>query len=432
MKKLFFLFTMFLITTSAAALTLSQAEDLALKNNERLLASNLDVQASHYKVLESLGSFLPVISGSYSYLRLNSVPKIVMSLPNPLTGKMSTKEIEMGKLNNYDVKFNMRQPLFMWGRIYNAYKISKIDYSNTDIDYKSKQRDIIYEVKTMFYNTLLAKEQVKLAKESLNRIQIHYKSVQKRFNIGLASNLDLIQVNVKKSDTRRLLISAQNAHRIALLNLKTLIGIPLDKDIKLTAKFRKADYSYNESSLKKKLLENDLELKKLKNKERLLQISKKIIRVGNLPALTGNLNYEYKYPYNSQDKFGSNTTFMLLLNANLFRGGNTLTRLRQNRLRQEALKRSISYYRKMLNLKLQSVLSELQADSKELDVSILQVRQASDAYAAAKERYENGLISNLDFLNTQLMLLHAKISRNVSIFKYNRQIFLLQKMTGSR
>lgn len=428
MRKIMTFISLLILAIPAFSLTLQEAQNLALQRNEQLLAAYSKKEVDRYKTYEALSRMLPSVSASYNYVRLDEVPALEMTTFNPMTNSFETREIEMGKLNNYALKIQVQQPIFLWGKLYNSYLISKIGYENSSLDYEQSRKDILYNVKVAYYSALLAKEQVEIAREALNQIQLHYNSVKKRYELGLASNLDLIQVDVKKSDTKRMLISAENSYNVALLNLKNLLGLSLDSDISLEENFKQVEYNFQEEKIIEQALEHDLKLKQLNNNLSILKISQKMLKTKNLPSLFASFGYEYKNPYNFQEKWGGNASFMLLLTADLFKGGSTLTQIKQNKLQQEALQRRYDFYKNMLKLKITRLLSDIKAAKKQIEVSELQVKQAEEAYKAANEQYENGLISNLDFLSTQLMLLQAKLQRNVAIFQYNQKVFELQKI----
>ncbi|MCM8828183.1 MAG: TolC family protein, partial [Candidatus Omnitrophica bacterium] len=100
-------------------LTLEESVKIALENNPDIIASKQKIVQKQWEKEDSKTKFLPEISGSFSYTRLDKSPSI--SVPGmPL-------EIEMSKNDIYSASINLTQPVFTGGALSSQYRIKKIE-----------------------------------------------------------------------------------------------------------------------------------------------------------------------------------------------------------------------------------------------------------------------------------------------------------------
>ncbi|HHX24921.1 MAG: TolC family protein [Tepidanaerobacteraceae bacterium] len=111
-------------------------------------------------------------------------------------------------------------------------------------------KGIHFGVEAAYYGALSAKENTMIAEAALERQKDMLKIAQAQYNVGTVAKKDVLDAEVQLASAEANLLKAQVQEEKAYINLKRLLGLPLDKPIKLTDYFE-----YNPKDLEKNLEE---------------------------------------------------------------------------------------------------------------------------------------------------------------------------------
>ncbi|MQY66492.1 MAG: hypothetical protein GH147_08445, partial [Clostridia bacterium] len=190
-------------------LTLEKCINLALANNQDLKIAQKRIIESKGRKQEAFGNFLPRLSASGSYTRLNESPRMTV----PIGGGEET--FELGPDYLYSTQLTLRQPLFAWGKIYHGDKQARLDYRLVNEEYKQVKNSLIFEVKRAFYNLLLARQFVIIAEEAVDVTDSHYKTTRALYKEGRVSDYDVSRAKVQLVNNQTKLIKAKNNLKLA-------------------------------------------------------------------------------------------------------------------------------------------------------------------------------------------------------------------------
>lgn len=414
------------------SLSPEMAVELALKNNPQL-------QEAKEKVLEaaagkgvSFGGFLPQISASGSYTRLGTLNKFELVTPiyrriplrvydptgqligftDSITVPVGTDSISMplGSQNNYLFRISVEQPLFTWGRLINAYRIAGFALEIQKAAYEGAKQQLKVQTIESFYQALLAQKSVELLYESRLQLKRHVAQVEKLYEEGLASRLDLMRSKVGLTNLNNQVAQMENRAELALLALRNLIGITDRTPIALTAELSADSLPLDSNTAIDSALKNRPELIQLRQALRIADLGVRIARTANLPTLFAIANYDYKRPIGFNDRWGKDWNATIGLSLPLFTGLSNLHKLKQaqSKYRQSAL--LISTVEQAIRLEVEAALSTLQGEKRNLAYQKENLSLAEEAFRLAEQRYENGLLSNLEFLDIQLQLTQSRLA----------------------
>jgi multidrug efflux system outer membrane protein len=194
---------------------LQQIIEIALKNNRdlRLAALNVEMARALYGIQRA--ELLPVINAEVSGSK-QKIPANVMGFPEPLT--IERYDVNLG-ISSWEIDF--------FGRIRNLKDAALEKYFATEQAHRSAQISLVAEVANTYLTLAADRELLKLAQETLKTQEASYSLIQRRYEVGISSELDVRQaetlVEAARVDVARYTsIVAMDENALALL-----VGSPI-------------------------------------------------------------------------------------------------------------------------------------------------------------------------------------------------------------
>lgn len=208
---------------SPQALSLKEAEALAIKNNPQITVGKLRALAAQQYVRESRSALLP-----NAYLSLTAVDA------NP------GSRIAAGFLNNPTLfpraaeGATVTQLVTDFGRTTNLLSSSEFGAKAEDQNAAATRADILLAVDQAFYNSLDTQALVRVAEETVQARQTLVDKVQALTSAKLKSELDLSFAKVELARAKLLLLEARNNYQTSLATLSAILGFPNEQNFQLT------------------------------------------------------------------------------------------------------------------------------------------------------------------------------------------------------
>lgn len=202
-------------------LTLEVCRELALKSNKEIAASAQATENATFTAKSYKGNFFPDFSASG-------------------TGLYSTADGSFSMLGyNMDYKIgpvfsggvSLQQPVYAGGKIDAAYKLALL---GTDIARKQEiltATEVIQKTDEAYANVVKAMELRKVAEAYNTLLDELLRAVESSRQKGMKPKNDVLKVQVKLNESELSLRKAENALRLAKMNLCHYIGKPLEEDI---------------------------------------------------------------------------------------------------------------------------------------------------------------------------------------------------------
>jgi outer membrane protein len=394
------------------SLNLDQCLQTAYQNNQTLLQLEEKINSAQYKIEEARSGFYPQLSFNGSYTRLGSLPEIeIPAIPltidsTTLTfGPMSMSE---GAKDNYILTLGLQQPLYTWGKIRNGYNISQHGFTLAKENYRLNKQEVKFNVVSIFYNIILARELIKVREESIKSLQDHLKTVQDRYDKGYASEFDVLRAKVQLANAQPPLVQAKNLYKTALDNLKNLLGIALTDSINVEGELAYEPMEVNQSQAEEYALKNRAELNQLREQKRISQLSLSIAQAGNKPTVVGAANFMYEKPYYFIDQWKTDWNVSLALNIPIFDGFLTRSKVRQAKSDLKQLDVSEAQVEDYVKLEITQAISDLNLAQENILSQQENVNQAKESLRIANVQYQNGVLTNLELLDTEFALTVAE------------------------
>ena len=251
-------------------LTEKEVIETALKNNYDLLSKKEEIKAAYARLQQAWSQVFPYISANANYTRYEDHPFITYE-------------------HNRGYSFSASQLLFSGGRVANTIDSAAKALKATQEGSKELENKIIYSAKQSFYNIILAKEFVRIRKETLELAEENLSITKERYKKGEASHYDFLRSEVEVANIKPQLIKAENFLKVSYNFLKVLLGIDPAKGIEVKGEF---EFTPEKVDLNREVnlaLEKRPVLKEIALQEKAAQAQVKAAFSGYLPQV--NLNF---------------------------------------------------------------------------------------------------------------------------------------------
>lgn len=198
-------------------LTLDQAVAITLKKNRNIAKAGEYAKYVEGKYVEERAAALPQLDlhGSSAVLRDNGLP-----------------QNRGGEATQYDstIGLGLTQPLYTWGKIGAAIRAAEIGMKTSGEQLRMARQAAMRDVTVTFYNVLLAKELLRVAREDLSQKQRHLEESKKRFDAGVATDYDILAAEVAAENATPAVIRAENLLKLTRERLRFHLALE-DADV---------------------------------------------------------------------------------------------------------------------------------------------------------------------------------------------------------
>ena len=139
-----------------------------------------------------------------------------------------TQKIEWKSKNIFMGGISLLEPLYAGGKMTAAYRMSQIGADVAVSNVRLTESEVKVAIEEAYYLVVQAKEMGKVARSYHATLTEVKKTVEAAFRHGMSTRNDIMKVQVKLNEADLSVQKADNATRLAILNLCHLIGLPLD------------------------------------------------------------------------------------------------------------------------------------------------------------------------------------------------------------
>lgn len=217
MKRYFLFLLAVLILTNTKAQDkwdLRQCVDYALQNNISVRQTDLQARFSELNFKQNKASQLPTLSlGGNSGFRLGRSE-------NPTTGVL-----EDNNFFNLGMQMQSGLSLFNWFALKNNRESSRLTWEADKAQTQKIMDDIALNVAVSYLQTLLAREQVKVAAVQVEQVRAQLRDTRKRVDAGILPELNAAELEAQLARDSASYITASTTANQLLLQLKALLNV---------------------------------------------------------------------------------------------------------------------------------------------------------------------------------------------------------------
>lgn len=397
-------------------LSLDECIKIALNDNPTIKIKDMEIKRVDYSHKEALGQLLPSVNFSGQYTRNLAIQTIYMTTPEGSTS------IKMGRDNTYSTGFNASVPLVM-PTLWKSIKLSDNQILQNVEAARANKLSLVNQVKNAYYALLLAEDSKRAIEENHATAQFNADVFQKKFDLGTASEYDVLRARVEVTNLEPSIIEADNAIETLELQLKVLMGMDVRTDFKPSQKLDDFKIQmYNDVLATDTSLVNNTSLKSLDLQTDYLKKSLDVTKMAWYPTLNGSFNYMWNSmsngsPFKNFDWHPSSSVG-LTLTLPLFTGGQRLYKQRQAEVALREMRWQRENLQRSLQMQVQTQMNLINRTVKQIESNEAGVRQATKANDIMEQSFKMGVGTFIQLLDTEDALLYARLSYYQAIHDY--------------
>ena len=402
-------------TQNTLTLTLDKAPEHALGENPTTQVAAEEIALKKVASKEAWQSLLPEASLNGS---LDHTIKAAEMKLNDMSFKMG-----QDGTNTANAGLSINLPLFA-PAVYRAMSMTKTDIELAVEKSRASELDLINQVTKAYYQLMLAQDSYEVLQGSYKLAEDNFNVVNAKYQQGAVSEFDKISAEVQMRSIKPNVISAANAVTLAKLQLKVLMGITADVDIKTDDNLTNYESMLFANQLKEEdmSLENNTTMKQFELNMKLLEKNVKSLKTNFMPTLSMSFSYQYQSLYNPNINFfdytwSNSSSLMFNLSIPLYRASN-FTKVKSARIQMRQLDWNRIDTERKLNMQVVSYRNNMTASSEQVVSNKENVMQAEKAVQIAGKRYEVGKGTVLELNSSQVSLTQAQLTYNQSIYDY--------------
>lgn len=421
----------------ADAITLQDALNYALQNNEALRKARLEIEGGRLKVSEVRASAIPQVDVVSTLTNNLLVQQFV--LPAEVFGGQPGEflAIKAGQNWNAMTQVQLSQQLFNQ-QVFTGLKAAKSSEEFYKLSAKLSEENLIQQVATNYYQVIINREQMQVIDANLSRIEQLEKTVESQFNVGLAKKIDLDRIRVNKSN----LLAQRDQLKSAVVMqenlLKYYMGMPVNERISFPEGI--ANTLANEAHLtldEQKFNAAQLtSYQLLRKQEDLLNLQRKAYLAEYYPSLSLGANYVYSSQSNKLNVYSNKalsydvSAITLNLRIPIFDGGGRRSRVKQSEIDIQKVREDIRSTSNALTMAYENAKIQINNSLTTIDVQRSNKEFAEEVFNSTKQNYANGLATLTDLLTAETDLVTAQNSYNQALLNYKVAEIELIKSNG--
>ena len=397
-------------------LSLDDCIRIALNENPTIKVAEMEIERVDYSKKETLGQLLPEVNFSGQYTRNLALQTIYMD-----AGDGQTRAIKMGRDNTYNTGFSASIPLVV-PQLWKTLKLSDNQILQNMEKARASRIDLVNQVKNAYYSLLLANDSKRVIEENHETAKLNADIFAKKFELGTASEYDMLRANVAVTNLEPSILEAENSINQLKLQLKLLMG--MDARLNITPSQTLDDFKGNmyEHALVDTSLVNNTAMKSLDLQTDYLQKALEVQKASWWPTLSGSANLMWSSMSNGSPfknfMWSKSSSVGLTLAIPLFQGGRRYYRQKQAEIAVREMKWQRENLERSLHVQVQNELNSISKSLKQIESNEGGVRQAAKANEIMQQSFKIGSGTFIQLRDTEDALMSARLAYYQAIYNF--------------
>ena len=293
-RKAFYIVCIFIfcVTTNLQSQALN-ADDLfnyAKNNSPSLKNSTLDVELAKQQIKQTIAAGLPKFNGGIGFQNYIDIPTTVVPATafDPGANENDLLGLQFG--TDYNANYNLKvdQLLFSFTYIYGV-KAAKTYSALSDLIRVKIYEDLNEKIKLALGDYILVKISKEIISENLQEIKVLLEKTQSLIDEGFLEKTGASDLLLVKLDLEAAKNDLDANEKITLINLKSIIGYPLDSNILLIDSFNLSSLEIEPNNVEAK---NTNAVKISEQNLMLNQINLKVAKSEGYPSIYGFFSHQ--------------------------------------------------------------------------------------------------------------------------------------------
>ncbi|MEH2135368.1 TolC family protein [Nostoc sp.] len=411
-------------------ITLAQALELARRNNHDLQVSILQLERSRAAVREAQAALLPTLGVSADITRGQSASS---QLQDELSRQQGFPSNTGSPSTGFNGQAQLTYNLYTSGNREATIRQAEEQERSDELAVETQYETIRLNVATDYYNLQQADEQVRISQSAVQNSAASLRDAESLERAGVGTRFDVLRSQVTLANSQQNLTNAISQQQIARRQLATRISLPQSVNISAADPVQLA-------GLWNQTLEQTIVLAFQNRSELQQQLAQRNIgeqqRRQALSALGPQVSLVASYSlldqFNDSVSVTDGYSVGVRASLNLYDGGAARARASQAKANIAIAETQFAEQRNQIRFQVEQAYSNQQSSLENVQTSNTALEQAREALRLARLRFQAGVGTQTDVINSENDLTQAEGNRVTAILGYNRALAQLQRSVSLR
>jgi len=425
---------------------LDQAISMSLTKNHLLKASDFAFKKARWEHLHSWTQLLPAIHFNTRYtwiddstFALRDFSRYFRDMPSGLGFKIPQTVFQKSFYTSVDLDLQLVN-----AAIWNGISLSSASSDLAFHQREASKDNTVFQVISAYLDALFARKALDLQKEYLSLSQLNYDKALRLQKAGRYSKNEALRWKVDYQQQKSMVAGSQSNLRAAMVTLARVVNISMDAQIILDQEIPQK--LQEESRRLQHLSDREIVAMVRLNDEQLAEVNQNLAAsrtvqevnrlnyrgsyASYLPSLS--LHYSYAWRENDTPALDDYSPQILMVNLSipLFNGFQNVTKTKAAYYAYQQSKEQFAdrlQYTRFTLTQMANALNNLKA---QLQLSAINIEYSKNNYRVVAKQKEQGLISNIAFIDAKLALQNARLTHLKNEFSFISTMVQLYYMIG--
>lgn len=412
--------------------TLSQAIELAERNNRDLQVARLQLERTQSSLREAQAANSPTLDAQADLSRAQSASSELSQKTQAQRGGLFQSSSGDSVSTTLNGSLQLSYDIFTSGQRSARIRAAERQVRVNELEVERTREELRLNVSSDYYDLQEADEQVRINQAAVRNAEISLRDTQAQERAGLGTRFDVLRSQVNLANSQQQLTNSiatqavrrrQLAQRISIaesVNLSAADSVvpagtwtlPIEDSIVLAYK--------NRAELEQQLVQREVSEQ---------QRRAALASLGPTVSVSAQYNFLdiFEQPVRTTDGY----SFGLQARWNLYDGGAAVARARQQEKDKEIAETRFAQNRNNVRFQVEQSYTTLQSNRTNIDTARTALNQAREALRLARLRFQAGVGTQTDVINAETDLTRAEGSLVTAIIGYNRSLAQLQRAVSN-
>ncbi len=391
---------------------------ISLKDNLTLESKLLDYEAQGLEEWKAISSFLPVFSYRGTAIRNLELPVFIFM----------GQQFVVGTNYSFQHSLDLTLPVFTGGMRWFNLNAQKSLRKSLSEELKGQESQTVLSALQSYYGIMLSNELMKTADEAVKVALENREQVEKHYKLGTATELDLKRANAQYYSTLPQLEAASARRLLSYQRLKSILNIPLSDSLVITDSLESKNFlegysSFTLDELKNLALEKRNDLISLGHRLDAAGEGEKMALAQFSPAISISANVTHQAQMDnaklSWNDYIRSKSIILSVYWPIFEGGKKIIDYQVAQIKTDQMKLTLKQAKDLTSLDVEEKYYSYKEVLKSLESFRQAMEQSKESMRISSLMYDNGMGTQLDVLNAQLIFTKSTAEYLQGIYNYN-------------
>lgn len=399
-------------------ISLQDAINYALANNEEIKNAKVAIEDADAQVFETRADGLPQVNANFGYQNNTQIP-VNLVPANVFDPTAPADEIAAVRFGiQHQSNFNITASQMIWdGSFFIGLKAAKVLREKVLIDEMKTELDVIEQVTKAYYLVLVNEVRTGLIDANISTVESTLTDTRELYENGFVEKIDVTRLQVQLNNLKTERQGVEQVIASSKNLLKLTMGMSVANTVNLTGSLTGFDFEYSNEDVNSFNVQERIEARQLDFLKDLAELDIKNVYSQYVPKVEFNAgwgrnsgNDTFGNLWNDNRQWFTNSNIGLRVSIPVFDGLRKKYTVARKKYQLETLDNQYSLLANSLKQQLLNAQEALDVNLQRLEVQEENMALAKEVGDITREKYTEGIGSNLELINSEKDYKEAEIN----------------------